>query len=279
MYEKTVLVCMNDVDHTEQMLSVIKSLNARFELHVVGLYVLPAVQVYPGAGMQMSTQVYDGYRQYFINHAETVKKQFDEMVRVEGIQGEWRQCDSQTPNISDCVIEQGRMADFIVLPQARKDDNIGIEIELTERAVMESGRPVLVIPSFGDFSSFGNKILAAWSNTRESARAIFDANPFLRCADKVDITWFDANVSDPGIDLPGAELAAVLARHDVDAVVEAIPTGGNPVGEALLSHASDIGADMLVMGAYGHSRMREFVFGGATKTLLESMTIPVLMSH
>lgn len=279
MYQKTILVCMNDVDHTEQMMSVIKSLNARFETHIVGFYVVPAVQVYPGAGMQMSTQVYDGYRKYYLDHAATVKKQFNEMVRVEGMSAEWRQCDSETPTIADCVIEQGRMSDFIVLPQARKDNSGGIEVELTERVVMESGRPVLIIPSFGDFTSFGNKVLVAWNDTRESARAIFDANPFFHCADKIDITWFDAGKSDPDADLPGAELATVLARHDIDVVVEAIPAADIPVGEALLSHASDIGSDLLVMGAYGHSRMREFVFGGATKTILESMTLPVLMSH
>ncbi len=279
MSEQTVVVCMNEIERTDQMLSVLKALAGKMETHFIGLYVVPAIQVYPSAGMQLSTQVYDGFQKYYLDHAVDVKAKFDKLISDEGLQGEWRQIQASSTVIAEIVIEHGRMADLIVVPQSRSDNGSGMETDFAEQVVMECGRPVLVIPTYGDFKEFGNSVLVAWNGTRESSRAVFDAMPFLKSADKVDVSWLNPDKTEDDMDLPGAEIATVLARHNVKVLVEAIPTGGLAAGEALLSHASDIGADMLVMGAYGHSRMREFVFGGATRTILASMTVPVLMSH
>jgi len=278
MSEKTIVVCMNEVERTEQMLSAIKTLNNKAASHFVGLYVVPAIQVYPSAGMQLSTQVYDGFQKYYIEHAKEVKAKFDKLVAAEGISGEWREIKSTSTIIADVVVEHGRMSDMLVVPQSRTDDGSGIETGFAEQVIMGCGRPVLVIPTYGDFEDFGKSVLVAWNGGREATRAVFDAMPFLTTAEKVDVSWLNPD-KDDGMDLPGAEIATVLARRNINVLVEAIPTGGLAAGEALLSHASDIGADMLVMGAYGHSRLREFVFGGATRTILESMTVPVLMSH
>jgi nucleotide-binding universal stress UspA family protein len=145
---------------------------------------------------------------------------------------------------------------------------------------MEAGRPVLIVPLYGNFSNIGTCVLAGWNATRESSRAIFDAVPLMQAADKVYVCWVDPSKDeDAAGQLPGAEIAATLARHDIKATVEPLPTSGLMAGEALISHAADIGADLLVMGAYGHTRMREFVFGGATQYVLQSMTLPVLLSH
>jgi len=278
MSEKTVVVCMNEIERTDQMLSAIKALAVKQPSHFVALYVVPAIQVYPSAGMQLSTQVYDGFQKYYLEHAKEVKDKFEKLLASEGLNGEWRQVKATGTVIADVVVEHGRMSDLLVVPQSRNDDGSGIETGFAEEVVMGCGRPVLVIPTYGDFTNFGSSVLIAWNGGREATRAVFDAMPFLKKAEKVDVTWLNPE-KDDGMDLPGAEIATVLARHEVEVLVEAIPTGGLAAGEALLSHASDIGADMLVMGAYGHSRLREFVFGGATRTILESMTVPVLMSH
>jgi len=279
MSEKTIVVCMNEIERTDQMLGVIKALSAKEDSHFVALYVVPAIQVYPSAGMQLSTQVYDGFQKYYLEHAKEVKAKFDKLLADEGLKGEWRQVRSQSTVIAEVVIEHGRTCDLVVVPQSRSDDGSGIETGFAEQVVMDCGRPVLVIPTYGEFEKIGTSVLVAWNSARESSRAVFDGMSFLQQADKVDVSWLNPDKGEDGMDLPGAEIATVLARHNIKVVVEAIPTGGLAIGEALLSHASDIGADMLVMGAYGHSRMREFVFGGATRTILESMTVPVLMSH
>jgi len=279
MSEQTIVVCLNEIERIDQMLQVLKTLSGKMACHFVGLYVIPAVQVYPTAGMQASTQFYDGLQKYYLDHAGDAEAKFEKLLARQGLHGEWRQVQSSSSEIAEDVIRHGMAADMIVVPQSRREEGDGIGEDFAEQVVMESGRPVLVIPSYGEFSNFGKSILVAWNGTREAARAVFDARPLMAGADKVDISWLDPDRTGKDMDLPGAELAAVLARHDLNVVVEAVPTGGLPAGEALLSHAADIGADMLVMGAYGHSRLREFIFGGATRTILGSMTIPVLMSH
>ncbi len=280
MSEQTVVVCLNEVERTDQMLKVMKTLSKKFACHFIGLYVIPAVQVYPNAGMQTTVQFYDGLQKYYLDNAKDVKAKFEKMLAAEQLHGEWREIKSISTVISPDVISHGMVADLVVVPQSRRDnEGDGLEETFAEEVVMGTGRPVLVIPAFGNFDGFGKSVLVAWNGTREAARAVFDARYLMASADKVNVSWLNPDKEELGMDLPGAELAAVLARHDVDVVVEAIPTGDLATGDALLSHAADVGADLLVMGAYGHSRLREFVFGGATRTILETMTVPVLMSH
>jgi nucleotide-binding universal stress UspA family protein len=279
MSVKTVLVSLNEVNRVDQMVLAAVALAKKFEVHIVGLYVVPAVEIYPTAGMQLSTQVEDSHRRFYLNHAKNVRKKFETAMEKEGLSAEWVQRDSPTSSIADGVIERACMSDLVVLPQSRVDNDSGMEDEFNERVIMESGRPVLIFPAFGDFESFGEKPLVAWNGTRESARAIFDAMPLFGKTADVKVSWLNARKDQPDLDLPGAEMALVVTRHGFNVTAEAIPTADLPVGEALLSHASDISADLLVMGGYGHSRLREYIFGGATRTILESMTVPVLMSH
>jgi nucleotide-binding universal stress UspA family protein len=201
-------------------------------------------------------------------------------MQAKGLAAEWRFVDSHSSEIAATVIEHARQADLVVVSQVNPDSDSGIDTDFAERIVMDSGRPVLVVPAFGTFKRCGPRALVAWNGRREAARAAFDAVPLLQSCDSVQVTWLDPqdDMDVPG-SLAGAELATALARHGIKVTAEAMPTSGIGAGEALLSHASDLGADLLVMGAYGHSRTREYVFGGATRTILGSMTIPVLMSH
>jgi len=279
MSAQTIIVCLNDIDRTDQMLNVVKAMSGKMNCHFVGLYVIPAVQIYSGAGIHAAAQVYDGMQKYFRGHAGEVKAKFNKLLSAEGLNGEWRQVKSNETEIAREVIKHGMISDLVVIPQAQREDDDKLGDGFAEQVVMECGRPALIIPSYGEFDDFGKSILVAWNGKREAARAIFDAQSIMASADKVNVSWLDPDKTEDNMDLPGAELAVVLARHGINVVVEAIPTGGLAVGEALLSHAADTGADMLVMGAYGHSRLREFIFGGATRTILQSMTVPVLMSH
>jgi nucleotide-binding universal stress UspA family protein len=172
------------------------------------------------------------------------------------------------PEIAATVIEHARQADLVVVSQVDPDSDSGIDIDFAERIVMDSGRPVLVVPAFGTFKRCGPRALVGWNGRREAARAAFDAVPLLQACEAVQVTWLDPqNDMDVPGSLAGAELATTLARHGLKVTAEAMPTSGIGAGEALLSHASDLGADLLVMGAYGHSRTREYVFGGATRTI------------
>src|SRR5215471_6305021 len=143
-----------------------------------------------------------------------------------------------------------------------------------------SGRPILVVPYVGNFADLGRRVVIGWNASREAARAVNDAMPLLTSAETVTVLTIDPREGPRAHgELPGADISLHLARHGVKAEIERTVSADLPVGEVLLSRVADLGADLLVMGAYGHSRARELLLGGATRSLLRSMTLPVLMSH
>ena len=174
-----------------------------------------------------------------------------------------------------------RYADLVVLGQVDPETADGPEErDFPDHAILAAGRPTLMVPYAGTFSAFGEHAVIAWSATRESTRAVTAALPLLKRAKKVTVIVGDAI---PGVGghgaMPGADIALYLARHGIQVEVSQEKTAGIDVGSLLLSRISDLGADLLVMGAYGHSRLRELVLGGVTRTILHEMTVPVLMSH
>ena len=183
------------------------------------------------------------------------------------------------------VPREGRCADLIVAGQDDpKDPDSYLGDFFPENLVLSCGRPVLLVPNAGNERSTGGRVLVAWDGSREATRAVHDALPFLRAAASTTILTVNGmhagRDDDERIRLPGADIATVLARHGVQVEVADTETGaGGSVGEVLLSQVADGGVDLLVMGAYGHARWRELMMGGATRTILKSMTVPVLMSH
>jgi nucleotide-binding universal stress UspA family protein len=279
MAYRTILVSLNDATRLEQALALAAGLQEEHGAHIIGLFVIPAMQIYPTVGMEITPDVYEGHRAFFKDQAEKVKKRFNDMIAREGLSAELRIIDSASPLAADMVIDHGRYADLIVVTQVDREGEEGVELDFDERVVMEAGRPVLVLPR-ADLPKKLAKVLVGWNGTRESARALFDALPILKRADEATVVWVDPQRErDMAGVLAGADIAAILARHGVKVTSEPLATAGLNAGEALLQRARDGGADMLVMGAYGHSRMREFVFGGATRHVLRNAKIPVLMSH
>jgi len=137
---------------------------------------------------------------------------------------------------------------------------------------------VLVMPYAGTFDVVGKRALLAWNASREATRATTDALPFLRAADKVVVAPVKPDRAAHG-EAPGTDIGLYLSRHGVRVEVAAIEGTELDAGSALLSRAADLSIDLIVMGAYGHSRMSELILGGVTRTMMESMTVPVLMSH
>lgn len=284
MSYKTVLVLLNDTTRTQQLLDASCAIVRLFEAHLTGLYILPASKVYSDVGMLATPMVFEGYRDLFKSKLEETKSKFEARTKRDGFKAEWRVVDSDYPDIAESAIAHARSADLVIIGQIDYGPEGNIERDLVARLILESGRPVLIIPKRGDFSPRGEgiaeKAIVGVNGTKESSRAMFDALPLLRQVKESRIVWVDPyrQRSEAG-EVPGAEEAAVLSRHGIKAIAEPMMTDGRNAGEALLMRGSDLGADLLVMGAYAHSRMRELVFGGATRHVLEHMTIPVLMSH
>ncbi len=180
----------------------------------------------------------------------------------------------------------GRTADLIVVGQAGPDAK-GSPADIAVHVITHSGRPVLMVPFAGRPASVGRRILVSWDGGREAARALQLALPLLKDADQVSIAVFEVTSDEhKTADALAADPRPWLARHGVTATlaVHAVDhqrrlNRRHEVGERLLSVAADMAADLLVMGAYGHSRIRESLLGGVTKTVLEGMTLPVLMAH
>ena len=280
MSYKTILVSLNDISRSNTVLALAAGMAAKHEAHLIGLYVIPAPRIYPAVSAHVTPIVLNETKIFFEEKADQSRKAFEKATSAAGVEVEWRRISSDSPYIADGVIEHGLQADVLLISQRNDQGNDGIEPEFCERVVMESGRPVIVVPQSGEFNEIGEHVVVGWNASREATRAVFDAMPMLEGSGETRLIWVDPQKqSEKSGNLPGAEMAATLTRHGVRSIAEAMPTDGIDSGDALLNRASDLGADLIVMGAYGHTRLREFVFGGATRTMLDQMTVPVLMSH
>lgn len=171
---------------------------------------------------------------------------------------------------------RSRYADLVVVPQGNPESQRATSEDMVDDLVLVSGRPVMVIPYIGAPNDLGKRVMVAWNASREASRAVADAMPILEAAESVEVFAVEPN----GLgDAPGADIAAHLARHGIKATASKTTGLDIEVGDVLLNQAADSGADLIIMGAYGHSRMRELVLGGATRHILEHMTVPVLLSH
>jgi nucleotide-binding universal stress UspA family protein len=208
--------------------------------------------------------------------ADIVEQRFRAEVQPHGMDGDWHLFGSGD---SEELIALSRTMDLVVFGQAASDYPLPTGFS-PEDIVMAAGRPMLVVPFTGEFRSVGRRVLIAWDGTREASRALHDALPLIAPAEAVWVIMVRARNS--SFDERGPSLDRVirhLERHGIAAATEESIGGDVPTADLLLSRASDIGADLLVAGAYHHSQLREAIIGGVSRELLDHMTVPVLISH
>jgi len=239
-----------------------------------GPTVTPAETFARGKGMRSMSDVH----QTELERIETgYKAQFEEVVRRHGIraESEWR----SLPHLSSEVGVHAYYADLVVVARPESAGQTASPPGLAESLVMSSGRPIIVFPP-GRTVSRVRRVLVAWNATRESIRAAADALPLLVKAEAVEVLVVDhqRRPESHGQE-PGADIARHLARHGAHVEVLRLSSDGKDVGRLLLSQAAAFGADLLVMGAYGHTQLREWIFGGVTRTVLYEAGLPVLMSR
>jgi nucleotide-binding universal stress UspA family protein len=270
---KSILLHLADDPKAGTRIEAAVGLARRHDAHLTGLFVGPLTR-WPAS---MEGRVPEKYREQILadeaQRAAALRKSFEEVCRRDGVVAAWREARGDAATI---VADQARYADLVVVGQADPDEPATEAGGIPEDLVFMAGRPVLVVPYVGSYRSIGERALIAWKNGRESARAVKDALPLLVKA--ATVTVLSVNADDGG-HYPGQDLAAYLARHGVKAEARKTVAGDIDVADVVLSTAADIGADLLVMGAYSRSRLREAVLGGVTRDILERMTLPTLLAH
>ena len=280
---KTILVHLNHESRVPYLIAAAASLARPTKAHVIGLYVMPPIIVpadviFPMGSFDMVEPQIEMHRA----QAERIRAIFENSTKGEPFVSEWRKLDyvdSAIVTIADGVVEEAHAVDLVIASQAQSDIRASGISDVAERVALESGRPVLVIPESWDTKAYGTHVAVAWNGRREATRATFDSMPILRQAEVRLLTVVSDEEFGRANTLPGGEIAATLARHGLNVEVQTIDRYGNDTGDALLSHVASDGANLLVMGAYGHSRFKEFILGGVTRHVLKHMTVPVLMSH
>jgi len=276
---KDILVYVDTAKSCPERLAVAVRLAARHGAHLIGLHVRSPAVVPTFIFSELGPQLSELQSQFSAETAAEAKDLFDAAVAGSALSVEWRDVSGDA---LDEVPLHSRYADLTIVGQASLDDDDDALVErgLVDHLVLEAGRPVLVVPAVGHYPTLGDKVLMAWNSSRESTRAVADALPILALSRLVTVLAINPHGGQMGHgDVPGADICLHLARHGVTAVCESITSDDIEVGSMLLSRAADDEADLLVMGAYGRSRLRELVLGGATRHILAHMTVPVFLSH
>jgi nucleotide-binding universal stress UspA family protein len=279
---KDILVHLDTTPRCIARLEIAARLATRHGAHLTGVHVIdiPSANYFYGAAMPFvpanPEEIVDRIRTEATEAAHPIEAAFRDCLRRNGLEGEWRLVEG---NPSTTVALHARYVDLTVTGQPNPEDPQDSDA-VTVTAAMTSGRPVLAVPFAGDFPTIGERVLVAWNASREAARAVNDALPLLTGAKHVTVLAINPQRGVGGHgDVPAADISLHLARHGLKAEASHTVSRDISDGEALLSYAADIGADLIVAGAYGHSRARELVFGGVTRTLIAEMTAPVLLSH
>lgn len=277
MSYKTILVHLNDKRRAEAMLEPATELAGRFNAHLIGLHVYASV---PAPPIRLpGTSVLGSMAASEHQHSDEIATAFRRMTANKPFVPDWQVLKIAHVDLAPVVMERGRAADLIVAGQTDPDWDLSPLLDFPERLALEGGRPVLVIPYAGRYPKVGQNVVIAWKASRESARAVFDALPLLKGAQNVHILEIRDHGSKKPELAPDTSIAAALARHGIKPNIRTSVASDISVGDEILSRLADLDADLLVMGAYGHSRMRELVFGGATRHIAQHMTVPTLFSH
>jgi len=278
MSYRTILVHVDNTDAAPARIKLAADLARREGAHLIGT-ALAGVPRYmcSGSAFDISGQFVSDYLRQAEKLADQALARFEELAERAEITSREQRRAEEDEYTGLCL--HARYADLVVLGQTVPGGEAqgGPTSDLPQHVVLHCGRPVLMVPAQGQFLDIGQRPVIAWNGSVEAARAVTAALPLLRRAGKVTVLMF-ASQGGAQPSEPGADIAQYLARHGLDVQVK-VCAPASDAGHAILSEAAKLQADLLVMGAYGHSRFREMILGGATRTVLSELPLPVLMTH
>ncbi len=275
----TLLIHLNDRRRAARLTGLAKAIAAGSGAHIIGVHVYSELPPLAPVVAPYGEDVIAAVTQAESREAAAIEKTFREMTSDVADRATWISERAAGTDLAEHLMQHGRGADLIVASVADVDWEMAPVLEFPERLAMESGRPLLMVPNDGTFDSPPQHAVVAWNGSRESARAGFDALALLDRSAPYTVLVIDDDESDERPLLSAQRFVATLARHGADAALVQRSADGRSTGAAICAEAEALGGDLLVMGAYGHSRFREFVFGGATRHVSHHMTMPTLLSH
>ncbi len=276
---KTILAVLRGPEDAKRVLERAIPLAQKFSSHMIGFHceALPGAYTTP-VGFP-STDIYVADMEAAEVRSGEIKDIFEKAVSAAGISSEWRATETFSGDAGLSALSSAFASDIVIAGQV-DPDIARAEVADLETLLFDSGRPVIFVPYASQKPKPISRVLVGWDGSREAARATFDALPLILAADETEIFTVDPRENE-NQDAPvvGAEIAAALARHGAKVSVETQPSGGIGAGATIENRVADTQADLLVIGAFSHSRLRERLFGGVTRTLLTSMTVMTLMSR
>jgi nucleotide-binding universal stress UspA family protein len=253
------------------------SLAAGFGAHIVGIGFIYE-PVIPGSLLgNIPTDLIEAQREENTRAAKEAVIRFESAARAAAVSAEARTLDASVAGAPDLFGRIARRFDIAVVGQARREQGASEEL-MIEGALFGSGRPLIVVPLEHKQRLTLDRIIICWDGSRPAARAIADSLPLLRRAKSIVVVVVTGERDKSG-EITGTNMRRHLARHGIEVEIKHITGGGAGVQNAILAHAAETGTDFMVLGGYGHSRLREFILGGVTRSILRSMSVPVLMSH
>lgn len=279
MSYKSLLVHVDTSDQAITRVNLAIWLANTFEAHLTGLSVAATPMLMAGSEGGAIEDLYTSACDHLKQCAEDAHRTFDQLVARAGLESfEWREYIGHP--VADTNLN-AHYQDLVIVGQPEHALLVsGLTADYPEAVALNCGRPVLIVPSSGQFDQVGSNVLVAWNAKPEAARAVTNALPLLRRAQRVTLLIINPDVGPEGHgEAPGHDIALYLSRHGVPVEVMSQTVTDEKAGHVLLTCANDLGADLIVMGVYGHSYLRELLLGGVSRTLMSSMTVPVLVSH
>jgi len=275
---KDIVVHVDEGRNHEERVRVASDLASRFDAHLTGVYVKTPAYLPAYVAAQVGPDIIEMQAKAASEAAAGAAERFDAATKRSGLTAEMRVGEGP---VDEVLALHARYGDLCVVGQTDPDgDAPADDVDVPGHVVLYSGRPVLIVPYAGKFENVGKRVLVAWNGSREAARAVNDAMPLLQGASHVTVLAVNPRESrDPLGDLPGADISLHFARHGVKVEAAQIVADDIQVGDMLLSRISDGGFDLVIMGAYGRSRLRELVMGGASRHIMHHMTVPIFMAH
>jgi nucleotide-binding universal stress UspA family protein len=253
------------------------SVAAALQTHLTGIaFIYDPIVPISGTGY-IPADVIESQRADNETAAEAAIKDFTTATDRAGISAEPQMLTASLTGAGDQFARMARRFDLAIVGQAQPEMSTMEQI-IGETTLFESGRPMIMVPYIQKAPFKTNNVIICWDGSRTAARAVADAIPILSKSSRIEIVSVTSERGKED-EIEGADIGQHLARHGLKVDVHRISRGNIDVADALLSHAADSSADLMVMGGYGHSRLREFVLGGVTRSIFQSMTLPVLLSH